>query len=71
MRWGLTSDLRPQHSVETSGLFLLEWSHVVAEGVEFHFHSGEVHLMECGHEATEGGFSAVLNLFVGQEAVDS
>ena len=44
---------------------------MVAEGVEFHFHSGEIHLMECGYEATEGGFGAVLNLFVGQETVDS
>ncbi len=53
------------------GLFCLERSHMVAEGVEFHFHSGEVHLMEGSYEATEGSFCAILYLFVGQETMDS
>ena len=44
---------------------------MVAKGVEFHFHAGKIELVECGYEASEGGFRAVFNLLMGEEAVDA
>ena len=40
---------------------------MIAEGVQFHRHSGEIELVEGGDVASEGGFGSGLDVLVVEE----